>query len=299
MRPRGLASLLAFLVPVPSNLSSFCCSAGGITQGPDGNVWFVEYAPNRIGRITPSGAVTEFAIRGSYGSPNGIVTGPDGNLWFTLETGAIARMDPGTHGVTEFPTGFFGPDSITVGPDGNLWFTGLDTDTVWRITTDGTITPFTIPGFYQHAFITSGPDDNLWFTEIDVSGTIWRLTTDGAATRFTGVGGQPEGITAGPDGSLWFTAGDVVGKITTTGVITEYLIPWPYSFALGITPDPSGYLWFADGTERIGRVDLLGNIVSIRTPTRQSHPEGIVRATDGRLWFIEDQASSIGRLTAG
>jgi streptogramin lyase len=34
---------------------------GGITAGPDGNVWFVQKAdPGRIGRITPKGVITEF-----------------------------------------------------------------------------------------------------------------------------------------------------------------------------------------------------------------------------------------------
>lgn len=34
----------------------------------------------RIGRITPSGTITELAIPAGY--PTGITTGPDGNIWF-------------------------------------------------------------------------------------------------------------------------------------------------------------------------------------------------------------------------
>jgi len=33
-----------------------------ITTGPDGNLWFTEEHGNRIGRITPSGLITEFAV---------------------------------------------------------------------------------------------------------------------------------------------------------------------------------------------------------------------------------------------
>jgi streptogramin lyase len=56
-----------------------------ITAGPDGNVWFTESTSgsNKIGRITPSGTVTEFATPSSSSAPWGITTGPDGNIWFT------------------------------------------------------------------------------------------------------------------------------------------------------------------------------------------------------------------------
>src|SRR5262249_49346000 len=32
----------------------------GITEGPDGNLWFAEFDANAIGRITPTGTITEF-----------------------------------------------------------------------------------------------------------------------------------------------------------------------------------------------------------------------------------------------
>src|SRR5579863_2120682 len=56
-----------------------------ITSGPDGNLWFTEGSANKIGKITPSGAITEYGPTGAV--PVGIVAGPDGNLWFTEETG--------------------------------------------------------------------------------------------------------------------------------------------------------------------------------------------------------------------
>ena len=78
----------------------------GITTGPEGNLWFTESGGNRIGRITPSGTVTEFSTGISAGGePRAITTGPDGNLWFTEQNGnRIGRITPsGT--VTEFSTG--------------------------------------------------------------------------------------------------------------------------------------------------------------------------------------------------
>ncbi len=34
----------------------------GIIPGPDGNLWFTEVLGNKVGRITPSGTITEFSI---------------------------------------------------------------------------------------------------------------------------------------------------------------------------------------------------------------------------------------------
>ncbi len=55
-----------------------------ITSGPDGNVWFTAPGKNKIGKITPQGAVTEFTIpTPEQKQLPGITTGPDGNIWFT------------------------------------------------------------------------------------------------------------------------------------------------------------------------------------------------------------------------
>ena len=37
----------------------------------------------RIGRITPAGVITEFAIPTPFAGPNRITAGPLGNVWFT------------------------------------------------------------------------------------------------------------------------------------------------------------------------------------------------------------------------
>ena len=59
----------------------------GITTGSDGDPWFTEFVNNQIGRITPSGTITEFPVPTPSSNPSGIAAGPDGNVWFT-EQGA-------------------------------------------------------------------------------------------------------------------------------------------------------------------------------------------------------------------
>jgi hypothetical protein len=56
--------------------------------------------PSNVGRITPSGVITEFPFAANR-YPRGITAGPDGNLWFG-ETSAIGRITV-TGIISEFP----------------------------------------------------------------------------------------------------------------------------------------------------------------------------------------------------
>jgi virginiamycin B lyase len=76
----------------------------GITAGPDGALWFTESAcvrqpgprciiGNKIGRITTTGSVTEFAVPTDGSGPHSITTGRDGALWFTEYYGSrVGRL---------------------------------------------------------------------------------------------------------------------------------------------------------------------------------------------------------------
>ena len=281
----------AGLTPVFLAGNEYGADPGAITAGPDGNLWFTERLANRIGRITPAGAITEFSAGltdavtspGSEypASPSDITVGPDGNLWFTEQSGPrIGRITP-TGEITEFSAGitavsYLADVPITAGPDGNLWFIqGAPRETggglIGRITPAGVVTVMSPrPGVFVGG-ITSGPDGNLWFTEIDgqENGTIVRITPAGDPTAFSvGITGTyPGEITAGCDGNLWFTENFLdrdtevidgrIGLITPKGKVTE--------FSAGITGTPSaitagpdGNLWFtesdAQGNGIIGRI---------------------------------------------
>src|SRR5260370_36842289 len=55
----GRALALTFSeFPIPTGASSPIT----ITPGPDGALWFTEALSNKIGRITPAGAITEFPL---------------------------------------------------------------------------------------------------------------------------------------------------------------------------------------------------------------------------------------------
>lgn len=173
-----------------SNTMTAGSSPYKIVAGPDANMWYTDVDGARIGRITPSGAVTEFPTPTADSMPGGITAAPDGNLWFTELAGTVGKITPAGV-ITETPMGdILLEGGIAVGPDDNLWITGLlhpDEDTyipaIVRMTLDGEATTFTA-GLSTDAVpagITRGPDDNMWFT--DASGRIGRITPTGVVSE--------------------------------------------------------------------------------------------------------------------
>jgi sugar lactone lactonase YvrE len=172
---RRLLSLAA-LPPIEEfPISTPAAGPHEITTGPDGALWFTEYAGNKIGRIT-AGSLTDYSGLSPSSAPVGIAAGPDGNLWFTevgnpLVPGSgnkIGQINPTTHVVSEYGglTASSGPTGITAGPDGALWFTESGVDKIGRITTSGNVTEYGgLTAGSNPAGIAVGPDGNLWFTE--------------------------------------------------------------------------------------------------------------------------------------
>ena len=282
---------------------------GGITAGPDGNLWFTEQSANQIGRITPQGVVTEFGAGISAGAGLASITaGPDGNLWFTEQAGnRIGRITP-LGVVTEFSVGITagaGPYDITTGPDGNLWFTERLGHRIGRITPAGVVSEFSVGTTTTPSDITAGPDGNLWFTECFTfkhfcNGRIGRITPLGVVTTVVSVSPFPVDITAGPDGNLWFTEYNRIGRITPLGVVTDFSTgitagAGPY----GIRAGPDGNLWFAENNiNRIGRITPAGVVTEFSAGISPgATPTYIAAGPDGNLWFTEPGVNRIGRIT--
>ena len=189
-----------------------------IAAGPDGALWFTELDANRIGRISTAGVITQFDLPTGMGGPvaisngpdgalwftnqsgvgriatNGtiqqkasvsgsaITTGPDGNLWLTENTDLIARLNPSTGRVSQFPTDLnCFPQGIASGA-GALWFTCYFLDEVGRVSTSGQITAFAVPNHFHGNYpdtlegITAGAGKDMWFTE-EAANRIGRIAT--------------------------------------------------------------------------------------------------------------------------
>jgi streptogramin lyase len=203
---------------------------GGITLGPDGNVWFVEHY--HIGKITTAGTITEYSIPSHAANAvyyGGITTGPDGNLWFSEDyNGAIAKVVPATGAITEYSLSTQGitncyPGGIANGSDGNLWVACSSSNLMLRVTTAGVATSFNNAWnvHYSDALsMTTGPDGNPWFVGYpsQANGIIGEILPvpngDPAIVAYSPPAGNdsPFSLVAGPDLNIWATTGGV-GKI--------------------------------------------------------------------------------------
>ena len=237
-------------------------------------MWFTESSGGHVGRITTSGAITEYSSGGMPGA-RGIAAGPDGNLWFTYGAG-WGRMTPSGTLLPTPPRSYPSPGpsiSIVKGPDNAMYITyiidilGGSPGAIERVTPDGQGQLFTVPsrpagGNAGPYGITSGPDGALWITEA-TAGRIARMTPAGAFTEYplpSGSASGPGFITVGPDGALWF-AEEIgrIGRITASGAVTEFSAPDPASRPFGIAAGPDGAIWFTEQSgNRIGRLPLSG-----------------------------------------
>jgi streptogramin lyase len=291
LSPGAAPTNAAPIVSVREFTTGLTAEPQNIVAGPDGNLWFTEPYGNRIGRITPQGAITEFTVPNAA-QPYGITAGPDGNLWFTeQDVSKIGRITPAGV-VDEFPTPSLGsrPVGIAAGPGGNLWFTEFDLNKIGSqvIVGDPNFVEYALPSGAGPTEIVAGPDGNLWFTEVTAN-KIGRITRTGALTEFPLTSNSsPNSIASGPDGNLWYTSAvrDRIGRITPVGVITEFSTGLtPGAGLQGITRGPDGNLWFAEASvNKIGSVTPTGGIAEYSLPSG-ANPKDVVAGPDGNLWY--------------
>jgi streptogramin lyase len=235
----GASNSIVKMTASGTSFGSWPLPAGGeiddnLVIGPDGDIWFSDQGTTSIGKIAPSGTISEYPITGSA-FPTNITVGPDGDLWFSDNGGKIGRVTT-SGSIQEFSSGPQAravPDAITAGPDGNVWFTDqyANQRAIGRATPSGQITEFSV-GLNQDLplDITAGADGNLWVPQASMGGTtpsaIAEITPSGQITEITS-GVHPDGledgdsILAGASGSLWFTDSEspnAIGRIVLAPV---------------------------------------------------------------------------------
>jgi streptogramin lyase len=322
------------------------CAVGRVIAGPEGAVWFNcirENPPPRIGgqaligKVTPSGAVTE------YGLPKGVrvadlVAGPDGNLWFTYDDGdegfgptrglaqsAIGRLTP-SGGLTLFRAGLrqrSRPQEIVPGPEGDLWFVdGGHRPEIGRITPAGTIAEFPtgVKAPLGIGGLAAGIEGSLWFTQAyalphgeEGGGVAGRLSPpDGSVTHFGTAAAALGAPVVGAGGDVWFSdesgSRSTLDRLTPGGELTR-LSQGLSGFPTSLTAGPDGNVWFT-AQHSIGRVTPEGQITQFTECLNYSQffseAIGIVPGAEGNLWFTSvtsrelpsmGEPPTIGRIT--
>lgn len=253
----------------------FSGTPNSVTLGSDGNIWLIDRAANKVGRLTPAGVYTTFGIPTASAIASGITLGPDGNAWFAEfgpSPNKIGRVTPDGV-ITEFPlsTGK-SLGSIAAGPDGNVWFIESQSSPNGPVyflahvsTADGTIGDFALPTTGRAQSLVTGADGNLWIGWVEFSGSkydVLRVTPSGTATTFplpstSALNALGATMLLGPDHNIWFTFQNNLTRVTTDGGVTLYAIPTANSNMLpaGLSIGKDGNIWFTEfSSGKIGQL---------------------------------------------
>jgi streptogramin lyase len=295
---------IGMLNPTTHAVSEFTLPAGyrfavgGITAGPDGNVWFLDQGPgstttsqSAIGMINPmTHAISEFTLPAQYAFAYGaddseliaITPGPDGNLWFTNTNpllAGIGKIDPSTHTITAYerlatisPTTHSNPPQpwwITAGPDGNMWFSEFGgTDSPSDLVIGEANTPPVAHSFTINLTNTT--------TTIAVLPHVWAPNGDSLAV--TAVSQGKDGTVAiNPNGTLTYTLTrllsgsdsftytvvDAFGETTTATVTVTINVP------------PATDIQLVIG--QVGQLQLNGGQINSLTSSLQAAQDSLTR----------------------
>ena len=268
-----------------------------ITNGSDGNRWFTEsseFVPPTIGRITPSGAVTEFAAGLPVLHPHRHRPGSRGHPLLHLE-----RPDPRAHhDVRRLPgSRAHAEQQRARRQHGRAREPDLDHGLQQRQPLAlrhrlGPVHP--VPGLEPHDVAVDAAGI-VWFTA-PLDSAIGRLDPQTGAVTLTPTEGFPRHIAVAADGAIWFTERFVpqaVGRLDpATNAIT--LFPLTDVGPEGIAASPDGSVWFTQTTRgNIARITNDG-VISESKVVKGSEPFGITVDAEGDPWYTMMSANKIG-----
>jgi virginiamycin B lyase len=297
-----LASGVALAAPV-GMLKQFKVPTAGsspehITRASDGNFWFTESfvndqnaTPHKVGRITPTGQVTEFNVC-DFCFPTDIVQGSDGILYFTKNDASLGRITTSGTVLPDIPA-VFSPNGNGLDAHGDdIWFADFNNHSIWRydIPTD-TFTEFPAPNTVP-LDVAVAANGIVWFT--DANGQIGRLDpTTGGVTEID-VEGFPREINVASDRAVWFTERfpETVGRINpTTNAVQLFPVDGGPE---DIAPAADGSMWVTRTTAgNIARITPEGVITTQSKAIKGSEPTGITVAPNGDPWFTMMSANKI------
>jgi virginiamycin B lyase len=150
-----------------------------------------------------------------------------------------------------------GPAAVTGTTTGGVWFTGYTSGHLDRADTGAVVEESPPTADSGPNDIVTTSDGALWFTETKAGNIGRRDPLLGTYTE-THVGNEPYGITVGADGNVWFTV---------------------------------------RGDNKVGRIDVAGNVSTWTVQTAGSQPTAITTGPDGKIYVTEYLSGKVARLS--
>lgn len=278
-------------IPLTGAAPGFNCT------GPDGNIW-VSDSNGKVWKVTTAGVTTSYSVIGSSFLAI-VITGPDGNIWiedanYFASTSNIWKITP--EGViTSHPFDGIAFGGVCVGPDGNLWASGFDSNLfavgmLWKITTNGNITPYILGPDVSPLSICVGPDGNLLIAsntkllKVSLNGVVVATVADLVDISIFS-------LCVGSDGNIWSIGANTsygVIKITPNGDFTFYSIG--DEFFGNIIAGPDGNIWTTNFLGHIFKITITGQVTDY---TIGNQNIGICVGSDGNLWMADQSGNLI------
>ena len=285
-------------------------SIGGVANGADGFMWFVEDGAAKVARIRVSdGHIDEFGPFPQVTSMVDVALGADGRIWVSGANSRVLRLHSGgdlqaSLAVTNETW------SGIAGPDGNVWFTSILADAVTRVDTASGFEDFPFAcstSAHGGEAVLALPDGSFWGT--GSSNGLGRfveyhpMPSLVPASRFYYPTMQPAlpgfGMAADAGGALWFpdTGANAIVRQPTSGPSQSFPIPTANSDPRAVTLGSDGNFWFTEAAgHRIGRSTPQGALAEFLVPDN-GLPLGITSGPDQNLWFADSGTTAFGRVT--
>jgi virginiamycin B lyase len=206
------------------------------TVAPDGTVWSSR-TDDRLGRLTPGGDETVFALPGGS-APYGIAVAPDGAVWFSAPgTGQIGSLTgDGEIRLVELPVPEARAAMVTVDADGVVWVALNGAGALARF--DGSRVELIDLGAGAAPVGVAAGADGIWFADI-AGGAVGRVLPDRTVERipFDDPQCRPHAVAPDPDGGCWVTlwGSHELARVAPGGAVTRHALPGKEPHGLAVS----------------------------------------------------------------